>query len=192
MALPLEKKRYTYQDYLTWPDDERYELIDGEPYRMSPAPTVAHQRISIALSGLFHNYLKGGKCEVLAAPIDVRFPDKGRSDEDIVTVVQPDIIIVCDRSKIEQRGVIGAPDLVMEITSTHTSSRDYVRKLALYERHGVREYWIVDPLNRIVLVFRLSKSRKYGKPDTYGQGDSVKVGLFPDLAVPLPEVFTDL
>ena len=123
-------KKYSYADYLTWSDDERWELIDGVPYNMSPAPILDHQRISGELFRQIANYLIDKTCEVFAAPVDVRFSkSKMKNDKEIFDVVQPDIIVVCDKDKIEDdRSCPGAPDIVMEILSPSTASRDVIKK----------------------------------------------------------------
>ena len=139
---------YTYADYCTWDDDERWELIDGAAYAMSPAPSWIHQSISLAIAKQLDNFLHGKPCKVLTAPLDVRFRDGSDND----TVVQPDILVVCDESKFDPdgRGVIGAPDMIIEILSPSTAHRDLVTKFRLYMREGVREYWTVDPESRTV------------------------------------------
>lgn len=141
--------RYTYGDYVEWDDDERRELIDGRPYAMS-APNVAHQRLVGSIHGQLYVQLQGARCEALVSPLDVRLPRHGEPDDDVVDVVQPDVIVVCDPSKLDLRGCRGAPDLVLEVLSPSTADHDRVTKLALYERHGVREYWVVQPVERLV------------------------------------------
>ena len=139
---PIRKEnRYTVRDYLSWDDGERWELIDGVPYAMSPAPRVEHQDIVSELVRLFRNFLKGKPCKAFTAPLDVYF---GESEDD-ETVVQPDLLIVCDKGKIHEKGIIGAPDLIVEVASPSSMGRDFVDKAALYEREGVWEYWIVSP-----------------------------------------------
>ena len=156
MALPAEKERYTFADVLTWPDDERAELIDGEVILMAPAPSRGHQGISVELTRQFANYLEGKKCKAYHAPFDVRLFEKdGDTPEDVDTVVEPDITIVCDTSKLDDRGCKGAPDMVVEILSPSTQRHDQLVKLGLYQRAGVREYWIVDPMNKTVRVMLL-------------------------------------
>ena len=151
-------RKWTYADYLAWPDDERWEIIDGEAYNMSPAPSRLHQEISGKLFGSFYEYLKGKKCKLYAAPFDVRLPDlAGLTDEKIETVVQPDIVIICDRTKLDERGCIGAPDIVVEILSPATSGYDLKVKYQLYQQHGVKEYWIIHPAEQTLLVYKLGE-----------------------------------
>jgi Uma2 family endonuclease len=192
MASPAlrQEQKYTYKDYLGWPDDERWEIIEGVAYDMSPAPTATHQLILGELHGLFRTFLKDKTRTVILAPFDVRLPDHGEKDEDIATVVQPDLSVICDKSKIDERGAKGAPDLAIEITSPGTAGKDMKQKLALYEKHGVREYWIVHAIEKVVEIFSPNDQGKYGKPDVYTEKDKIDVKLFPGLVVDLASVFS--
>ncbi len=183
------KRPYTYGDYLTWRDDERWELIDGVPYNMTPAPSRIHQRVSRELLRQIADYLDGKTCEVYAAPFDVRLPQGDEEDEGIETVVQPDLVVVCDPKKLDERGCRGAPDWVIEILSPETAARDMKIKRDLYERVGVREYWLVDPANKTVQIYLQGADGRYGRPEIYAAGDRVKVGIFPELVVDLAKVF---
>jgi len=183
--------RFTYGDYLTWDDDERWELIDGVPYNMSPAPLVAHQRILGALHLEFGNWFKGKGCQVFFAPFDVRLPEADESDDLIETVVQPDLAVVCDKMKLDKAGCRGAPDLIIEILSPGTAHKDLKVKRDRYERAGVREYWIVNPGERSVMIFTRNKDDRYGRPEVYNDGDDVRVGIFPDLVISLAAVFAE-
>lgn len=185
------KDSYTYGDYSEWPDEERWELIDGIPYNMSPAPSRIHQKITGELFRLIANYLTGKECEVYIAPFDVRLPKGDENDEQIDTVVQPDLVVVCERKKLDERGCKGAPDLVVEVLSPGTAAKDMKIKLALYERVGVKEYWLVDPGNKTVQVYQLETSGRYGRPGIYTDTDQIKVGLFPDLEIDLTSVFSE-
>ena len=163
MNLPIRDTRsHNYGEYLTWPEDRRYELIDGVAYAMSPAPNRSHQQFVLHIARQISDALDGTPCEVNIAPFDVRLPDTGEADEDIQTVVQPDILVVCDQMKLDERGCRGAPDWVIEILSPSSAAHDQINKLAIYERHGVKEYWIVHPTDRIVGVYRL-EGVHYGK-----------------------------
>lgn len=186
-----EDQKYTYRDYLTWPDDERWEIIDGIAFNMSPSPSRLHQEISMLLSTQFSVYLKGKPCKVYHAPFDVRLPVGNEEDEEVETVVQPDIVIVCDRSRLDDRGCKGAPTLVVEIISPYTAGKDLKEKFNLYEKVGVKEYWIVDPSNQTVVVYKLGADEKFGRPEAYTPVDSVKVGIFEDLTIDLREIFTE-
>lgn len=156
---------------------------------MSPAPGRKHQDISVILTNLFFNYLKRKKCKVYAAPFDVRLPDGNENDEDITTVVQPDILVVCDESKLDEKGMRGAPDLIVEIVSPYTAHRDLKEKFYLYEKHRVKEYWIVHPFEETILVYKMSPDNTYQRPESYAGDDTMTVGLFNDLTIDLKEVF---
>ncbi|WP_028323857.1 Uma2 family endonuclease [Desulfatirhabdium butyrativorans] len=188
----FDEKRYSYADYLQWHDEERYELIDGEPVLMSPAPNRAHQTISRNLEYHIFSFLQDRSCHVFDAPFDVRLEPHPIPDEASFHVVQPDIVVVCDPAKLDDHGCIGAPDWVIEIVSPSTASKDHIIKRQLYEQFGVREYWIVQPLDKILLVYRLLADGKYGKPDVYCSEDAVTVGILPELKIDLREVFRDL
>ncbi|MDD3132473.1 MAG: Uma2 family endonuclease [Bacteroidales bacterium] len=184
-------KRYTYADYLTWMDDMRRELYDGFVKMMTPAPSRGHQKISVQLLRHLVLYLDRKKCEVYHAPSDVRLPkNKNNSDETIFTVLQPDLYVVCDLSKLDDRGCLGAPDLVIEITSPKTARRDLKDKYQIYEQHGVREYWIVNPSDENVLTFVLDANGKFQLAGLYAGDDKIPVHIFDgDLQIDLTEVF---
>ena len=169
MGLPARHTaHHTYADYLSWPDDVRYELIDGEAYAMAPAPTPLHQLWVGEVYRQLADTLSGTPCRVFLAPFDVRLShdDTFEVDADIDTVVQPDLSVVCDRGKIDERGCRGAPDWVVEVLSPSSAGRDMIVKRDLYERHGVREYWIVHPTDRVVTIYTLIDGA-YGKPDVH-------------------------
>ena len=164
MPLPLrDSDLHTYGEYCGWPDDQRFELIDGVAYAMAPAPTRSHQRLVGELFRVVADELEGSGCEVNVAPFDVRLPLGDEADEDVLTVVQPDISVVCDQSKLDDKGCRGAPDWLIEVLSPGSAGHDQVRTLALYERHGVREHWLVHPVDRVVTIYRLEGSA-YGRP----------------------------
>ena len=169
MGIPKKKTnhKFTYKEYSSWPDDERWELINGVAYNMSPAPSRNHQKISRILSTKIDIFLKNKECELYTAPFDVFFPDYIDQDiDDIVTVVQPDLSIICNPVKLIDKGCYGAPDLIIEILSPSTSKKDLNEKFQLYEKHGVKEYWIVDPGNKYIQVFHLqTKGKNSGKYD---------------------------
>jgi Uma2 family endonuclease len=192
MSTPLEKmnQKFTYSDYLSWDDDERWELIDGVPYNMTPAPSTEHQRIAGQLFLSFGNYLQGKSCQVFFAPFDVRMAELHETDQTCRNVVQPDLVVICDSSKIDGRGCKGAPDLVVEILSPATAKKDVTLKLSLYERFGVKEYWIVDPVNQYIQVYTLKEDRKYGSPAVYSHGETIPVSIFADLQIDLTTIFT--
>lgn len=179
---------YSYADYLTWPEEERWELIEGIAYDMTPAPTPKHQEILGELFRVLANWLQGNKCRVYMAPFDVRLAGADTPDSEIDKVVQPDISVVCDPQKIDSRGCLGAPDMIIEILSPSTLKKDMGIKLALYERFGVKEYWVVYPLDEIVMVFLLENGM-YRKPTVYSVPDEIPVKLFAELTIPLESVF---
>ncbi|HMK65107.1 MAG TPA: Uma2 family endonuclease [Thermodesulfobacteriota bacterium] len=191
MGYPIREKNkiYTYKDYLEWENGDRWELIEGVAYYMTPAPSRSHQKISVSLVDQLFQYVKGKECEVYHAPFDVRLPEGNEKDEEIRTVVQPDIVVVCDPSKLDEKGCKGSPDLVMEILSPATSSIDHIVKLNLYEKNKVPEYWIIHPTDKIVMVYRLSENGSYGRADVYSEKDKVKVGIFKDFVIELKEIF---
>ena len=185
-------KRYTYADYLTWMDDVRRELFDGFIKLMTPAPSSKHQEISFNLSGIFRSFILKKKCKGFAAPSDVRFPKNRKSldDRQVYTVLQPDLYIVCDLSKIDARGCLGAPDMIIEIISAKDSKRDTRDKFDIYEENGVREYWIVSPNDETVNVFVLDENGKFQFKGLYAGDDKIPVNIFNgDLEIDLTEVF---
>ncbi len=184
-------RKFTYKDYLSWPEGERWELINGEAYDMSPAPTRRHQSISMYFSGVFSSYLKGKDCNVFAVPFDVRFPGGFKADEDVDTVVQPDISVFCDEKKLDDRGGNGAPDLVVEILSPSTAAKDLKEKFLLYERAGVKEYWVADPANKTLTAFILGDDGTYARGVVYAGKDVLKTTLFEDLEIKMEEVFEE-
>lgn len=189
MALPQEKK-YTYADLMSWNDDTRYELIEGTPVMMSP-PLRIHQKIFRQLFLQIGNYLDGKRCEVYPAPFGVRlFECDGDLPEDVDTLVEPDISVICDPGKLDRYGCKGAPDLVIEILSPSNRKHDKLTKLYLYQRAGVKEYWIVDPDRKHVLVHTLDEG-KYPSPEVYTAKDKVPVGVLEDCAVDLASVFPE-
>ncbi len=154
LAKRSEPERFTYGDYLGWSDDERWELIDGFAYAMSPAPTYDHQCIVGGIHSQLEVALRGHPWRPIVAPFDVRLPRGHESDEATETVLQPDILVVCDPDKLKGRGMRGAPDLVVEVLSPSTAAYDQIRKRAAYERAGVRELWFVHPVDRTIGVYK--------------------------------------
>ena len=187
LALKLEEK-YTYKDYINWDDSHYWELIDGVPYQMAPASTK-HQRVSTKLLLQFGNYLEGKPCEVFHQPFGVRLPLEDEPDEFIKNAILPDIVVVCDKDKIDDAGYRGAPDLIVEILSPSTSKRDMDDKFKLYEKAGVKEYWIADPLHNFIKVYILGEDNTYGKSKVYFKGGKIKVSIFPELEIDLEKVF---
>ena len=191
MAMPAEAARYTFADFLTWGENERIELVDGEAIMMAP-PSTAHQLISGELFRQLANYLEGKKCRAIPAPFAVRlFEREGDSPEDVKTVVEPDISVVCDGDKLDKHGCKGAPDLVVEILSPSTRRHDRLVKLDLYQRAGVREYWIVDPENKAVQVFLQNGGGMLRLCEDYGREDVAKVNVLEGCFVELSKVFSE-
>jgi len=193
MELSLDlNKRYTYADYLTWLDDKARELIHGFIKIMSPAPHPTHARANTKILWNLESivYKHKGKCEVFTAPFDVRFPKQGENaDNKIDTVVQPDICVICDLSKIDDRGCCGAPDLIVEILSPATFKKDVTEKFNLYEEHGVKEYWIVHPKDKAITVFLLQENGKYNEGTLYEQEGKIPVSIFDDQSIELSTIF---
>ncbi|MDP4142913.1 MAG: Uma2 family endonuclease [Bacillota bacterium] len=189
MALPIKSDKYSYKDYLACPKEESFEIIDGVPYAMSPAPSRIHQEISMRLINEIYTYLKGKSCKIYAASFDVRLCKKSENDEEIINVVQPDITVVCDDSKLDDKGVKGVPDFIIEIVSPSSVSLDYVKKLYLYGSYGVKEYWIVNPSNKTAFVYKILETGSYDAPCVYNENDKIKVGIFEDLTIDLSDVF---
>ena len=160
------REHFTYCDYCAWDDGERWELIDGEAFCMSPGPNRAHQEVLGELFYQVRRQLEGHPCRVYVAPFDIRLPKGNEADELIDTVVQPDISVICDSKKLDDRGCRGAPDWIIEILSPITARMDQIRKRALYEREGVREYWLVHPMDRVLYIYRLEgEGEGYGPPE---------------------------
>ena len=192
MALPAEKARYTFADCLTWDENESIEIINGEAFMMA-TPSRIHQKISGELFRQLANYLEGKKCEVYSAPFGVRlFEQDGDRPEDVDTVVEPDISVVCDRSKLDKHGCKGAPDLIVEILSPSTLRHDRLVKLNLYQRARVREYWIVDPENRSVMVFLPDSNGSFRLREDYGWEDVAKVNVLDGCFIELNKVFSEV
>ena len=176
--------RFTYADYCNWDDDKRWELIDGVPYAMA-APSILHQSVSRDIAFQIYQFLRGKKCKVLYAPLDVRL----NADKLDNTVVQPDILVVCDESKFDKSGLIGAPDMVVEILSPTSSSHDMIRKYNLYLKAGIREYWIVDPESQTV-VTNILENGQYIRKD-YEEPEVVPISVLEGCTVDLAEVFLE-
>ncbi|MFL0194193.1 Uma2 family endonuclease [Clostridium sp. WILCCON 0269] len=179
-----KNKTYTYVDYMNYPENERIELIEGKLYAMSPAPSRIHQELISELITIFNNYIKSnnGNCKVYPSPFDV-FLTNGENLDNCKNIVQPDISIICDRNKLNDKGCIGAPDMIIEIVSPYNPSNDYVRKLGLYEQFGVKEYWIVNPMEKTIVVYKLDDTMHYSAPKFYTFTDTIKVGIYDSLEI---------
>ena len=182
--LDLVNGIYSYADYLVWKIKERVELLKGKILEMSASSPI-HQEISGNLQGALFVFLKNSKCKLYTAPFDVRFPQKGESQ--VYTVVQPDLCVVCDFEKIDSKGCVGAPDLVVEILSPENSKKEMKSKFALYQEEGVREYWIVDPERELVFVY-VADNKKF-KPTIPIADDYVCSTIFPDFKIHTADIF---
>lgn len=181
---------YSYADYVKWQFDQRIELLRGKIFPMTPAPNVQHQRVATAILGQLFIYFRGKECQLFSAPFDVRLYNRKKSlkaSKEIYTVVQPDICVICDQSKLDKQGCNGAPELVIEILSPGNSKREVNEKYELYQEAGVQEYWLVEPAEELVFVYVLNEQEKYIglKP----AADWVVSPLFPELTIDLEEVF---
>jgi Uma2 family endonuclease len=183
-------KRYTYADYLTWKFDEYVELIKGKIFRMTPAPTSFHQEILGNLYLPLKTYLKGKQCKVFLAPFDVRLSNTIRSSDttEIISVVQPDICVICDLSKVDEKGCLGAPDLIIEIISKSTAKKDLDDKFHLYEESGVKEYWTVFQ-DKAVTVYDLINGKYVQRGDQYDINEVIKVGVLEGLEINTNDIF---
>lgn len=181
-------KQYSYADYLTWRIEERIELIKGWVRRMS-APSIAHKRISLKLSTQMENYLENFPCELFTAPTDVCLMKKNDKNEDVKTVLQPDLLVVCDLGKLDKNRVVGAPDLVVEIVSPVNSNKEMQYKFELYEENGVREYWIVYPESESIAPFVLNEDGKFVGLRPRFEDEILTSAIFPDLTINLEKVF---
>ncbi|GAB6152514.1 Uma2 family endonuclease [Desulfosporosinus burensis] len=182
---------YTYANVLAWSEHERWEILQGVPYAMSPAPTIRHQEVTGTLYRILGNYLQGKACRVFIAPLDVLLTKGQEPDEQIQTVIQPDVFVVCDKFKLDKRRCKGAPDLIIEVLSPATARKDRREKFLLYEEHGVKEYWLVEPDPKLITAFIL-KDGQYGRPNIYSDEEEMKTSIFADLTVSLAEVFADI
>ena len=181
---------YSYADYLLWHFSERLELIKGKIFKMSPAPSSGHQRVSMKLTRELDKYFYGLPCEIFVAPFDVRLVNfkKSTSDKQIFTVIQPDLCVICDTTKIDEKGCLGAPNLIIEIISPGNSKKDLTIKFDLYEENGVQEYWIVNPSEKDVHIYTLSNGKYIGSRP-YIMETELQSPTFPDLKFMVDKIF---
>lgn len=184
-------KTYNYADYLQWKFEERVELIKGRIFKMSPAPSSSHQRISRVILVAFDVFLQGKPCEVFNAPFDVRLTRKSKSNQDLLTVVQPDICVICDRSRIDEKGCLGAPDIVVEILSPGNNKKELQNKYEVYEENGVQEYWIISPQDKTFLKYTLNDEGVYFPSRLLTIGSEVTTPVLPGFILDLEQVFKD-
>ena len=180
----INNKVYTYYDYLNFPNDEFVEIIDGKIFAMSPAPSRIHQELIMEISAELRNYIKSnkGQCKVYPAPFDVVLIKENENENDSKNIVQPDISVICDKNKLNDKGCFGSPDMIVKIVSKFNPGNDYVKKLYLYEKYKVKEYWIVNPMKKNILVYTLTESG-YNQPDLYTFNDKIKVNIFNNLEI---------
>lgn len=181
-------KTYTYADYLTWTFEERLEIIKGKLFRMSPAPNRLHQEVSGNIYAMLWTFLKNKPCSVYSAPFDVRLFRKSKNDEEVLTVLQPDICVVCDPEKLDEKGCIGAPDIVVEILSPGNNKKELKHKYEVYEEAQVQEYWVVHPLERTFLKYTLLEG-KYQPSRLMVSGEEVSTPVLPGFILKLEELF---
>ncbi|MGB0522906.1 MAG: Uma2 family endonuclease [Flammeovirgaceae bacterium] len=183
-------KTYSYADYLTWQFQERVELIKGKLFKMSPAPSRQHQKISRNLATAIGVYFEDKPCEYYAAPFDVRLATKDERDNEILTVVQPDLCVICDSNKLDDKGCLGAPDWIIEILSPGNSKKELKNKYKIYEESGVKEYWLVHPSESTVFIYVLKNGEFVGlQPVT--EDEIVSPTLFHSLTIDLHKIFNN-
>jgi Uma2 family endonuclease len=182
--------RYSYADYLQWQFEERLELFRGKIFKLA-APNTKHQEVSGRLSNRIFSFLEKKSCKVFTAPFDVRLPVRNwKKDNEITTVVQPDICIICDATKLDERGCIGAPDLVIEILSPGNTEKEVQLKFELYEEAGVKEYWLVYPAEENIAVFILNKERKFDGAKIYASRSRIISTAVDGLIIDVNDIFT--
>jgi len=183
---------YSYANYLNWLFQDRVELIKGKIFKMSPAPSRVHQEISRNIFNPIANFLKNQSCKVYSAPFDVRFPKESKEDKNVFTVLQPDICVVCDRSKLDDRGCIGAPDLVVEILSPGNTKVELLHKYQVYQEFGVKEYWVVSQSDQSILIYTLNELGKYQPSKIFTLSEKVTSSVLPGFELALDDIFSDL
>lgn len=180
---------YSYADYLTWEIDEMVELIKGKVFRSAAAaPRMKHQQIVLRLGAAFLQHLENKPCEAFIAPFDVRLPVHSKKNEDVFTVIQPDVCVVCDRSKLDEAGCIGAPDLIVEVLSPGNNKKELQNKYEVYEESGVQEYWIISPYEETLMINTLNKG-KYVPTRLFTRGDIVKSECIAGFEIDLEDFF---
>jgi len=187
--MPLKNpSKYNYNDYLTYKENDRIEIIEGKIYNMAPAPSRIHQQLISDISYELQHHIKSnnGSCKVYVAPFDVILINDDEEALNSKNIVQPDISVICDKSKLTDKGCTGSPDMIVEVVSPYNPSNDFVRKLNLYQEYKVKEYWIVNPMDRSVLVYVLSKDG-YNAPLHYTFKDTIKVNIFNSLDIDFSE-----
>jgi len=184
-----ESMTYSYAHYLNWLFDERVELIKGKVFKMSPAPSRVHQEVFGAIFLAVGNFLKNKSCKVYGAPFDVRFPKNSKADKDVFTVLQPDICVVCDLSKLDDKGCIGAPDIVVEILSPGNNKKELLNKYQVYQEFGVKEYWVVSQSDQNILIYTLNSEGKFQPSKIFTLGEEITSSVLHGFVLKLDDVF---
>jgi Uma2 family endonuclease len=191
MGMPEGNKKYNYADYVALNEEVTYEVISGEIISMSPSPTPKHQDVVDELTAEFKMFLRGKECMAFSAPMDVcLFATNETKMEDILDWVQPDLMVICDNRKINEKNIIGPPDLVIEVLSPTTARNDRWIKFNSYEKAGVQEYWIVDPYNMSIEVYE-RKGDSLEQTGVFGREDRITAGILPDLQIDLKNIFKE-
>jgi Uma2 family endonuclease len=183
---------YSYSNYLNWLFPERVELIAGRIFKMSPAPSSFHQVITGKIYRRLGNFLERQSCKVFISPFDVRFPKESKADKDVFTVLQPDICVICDKSKIDARGCIGAPDLVVEVLSPGNTRMELLNKYRVYEEFGVKEYWVVSQSDQSILIYTLNEMGKFQPSKIFTLSEKITSTVLPGFELALDDVFEDI
>ncbi|MFW0716865.1 Uma2 family endonuclease [Pedobacter sp. N23S346] len=183
---------YSYADYLNWLFQDRVELIKGKIFKMSPAPSRVHQEISREIFHPLVSYLKNQNCKAYSAPFDVRFPKESNADQDVYTVLQPDICVICDKSKLDDRGCIGAPDLIVEILSPGNTKVELLHKYQVYQEFGVKEYWVVSQSDQSILIYTLNEHGKFQPSKIFTLSEKITSTVLLGFELALDDVFGDL
>lgn len=183
--------KYSYADYLTWELDEMVEIIKGRLFKMTPAPSRIHQKVALKLGSILLQFLHGKPCDVYIAPFDVRLSKTSTKNEDIYTVVQPDICVICDKEKLDDAGCLGAPDIIVEILSPGNNKKELQNKYEVYQESGVKEYWIIQPIGRTLLIYSLQNGR-YIASRLFTSGDVVTSTILPGFSLDLEDFFKDM
>ena len=183
MTAQNQRKTYTWKDFQEFPNKEQFEMIDGEILAMCPFPSVKHQDLVLGFGSCLKEFFKAKSCKPFMAPLDVKLSDS--------SVVQPDVFVVCESGKIKNSHIDGAPDLAIEVVSPTSIAHDRMRKLHLYARHGVKEYWIVSTNPGSVEVLSLQESGHYLIDHVYSRNDILKSPLFANLQISLKTIFPD-
>ncbi|QPH41955.1 Uma2 family endonuclease [Pedobacter endophyticus] len=183
---------YSYSNYLNWLFDDRVELIKGKVFKMSPAPSRVHQEICGNIFVSMKTFIEKSPSKVYTAPFDVRFPKESKEDSAVFTVLQPDICVICDKSKLDDRGCIGAPDLVVEILSPGNNKKELLHKYRVYEEFGVKEYWVVSQSDQSILIYTLNDMGRFQPSKIFTSSEKITSSVLPGFELALDDVFKDL